>query len=92
VEAFTGSPPGRERLLRLRSVMPDESPIDLDQHAAVIALDGERACASEEYVRLVEAHVAATRERLRTTRAHADLTRHYIEHARTVLDEMRTRR
>jgi hypothetical protein len=86
-----GSPSSRERLFRLRSVMPDESPIDLDEHAAVIALDVERTCASTEYVKLVHAHVENVRERVRDSRARADLTRCYIQHARSVLDEMRTK-
>jgi predicted component of type VI protein secretion system len=90
-EVVTGSPWGRERLLRLRSVMPDESPIDLDEHAAVITLEVERACASTEYVKLVRAHVENTREHVRDSQARADLTRRYIQHARSVLDEMRTK-
>ena len=76
---------GRERIIRLRSVMPDESPIDLDEHAAVIALDVERASASEGYAKLVE----GTRERIRETRAGVELTRQYVAHARRVLEEMR---
>jgi hypothetical protein len=31
-----------DRLVRLRTTMPDESPIDLDEHAAMIAYDVER--------------------------------------------------
>jgi hypothetical protein len=71
--------------------MPDESPIDLDEHAAVIALEVERVRAGTEYVKLVQAHVETMRERVRDSRARADLTRRYIEHARGVLAEMRTK-
>jgi hypothetical protein len=71
--------------------MPEESPIDLDEHAAVIALDVERAWESTEYVKLVQAHVENVRERVRDSRARADLTQRYIEHARGVLAEMRAK-
>jgi hypothetical protein len=70
--------------------MPDESPIDLDEHAAVIALDVERAAATEEYTKLVEAHVDVAREHLGKTRAHVELTRRYVAHARRVLEEMKS--
>ena len=82
LEEIAGSAAGRERIIRLRSVMPDESTIGLDEHAAVIALDVERVTASEEHAQLVRAHVERARERV-------DLTEAYIAHARAVLRELR---
>ena len=76
LDTISGSAAGRERIIRLRSVMPDESPIDLDEHAAVIALDVERVTASEEHTKLVRSHV--------------ELTREYVAHARAVLRQMRS--
>ena len=89
-EAVSRSASGGERIVRLRSVMPEESPIDLDEHAAVIALEVERASASAEYAKLVEAHVEVARERVGEARAHVELTRRYVAYARRLLDEMRS--
>ena len=76
LDTISGSAAGRERIIRLRSVIPDDSTIDLDEHAAVIALDVERATASEKHAGLVKAHV--------------DLMREYIAHASAVLRELRS--
>src|SRR5262245_30133340 len=65
----------RERILRLRQVMPDESPIDLDTHAAMIAYDVERAGSY--------AHVLRQRE------ATIQVTRDYVESVHRFLDEVR---
>jgi len=73
-----GDPPARvslERILRLRQVMPDESPIDLDAHAAMVALDVERAGSYAEVMRRREASIEVTRE--------------YVESVRRFLDEIR---
>lgn len=53
--------------------MPDESPIDLDAHAAMIAYDVERRIRDASKLR--EAHVEVTRE--------------YVQDVRRFLDEMR---
>lgn len=65
----------RERIIRLRSVMPDESTIDLDTHAAMIAYDVERQ--------------GSYREALRRREASIDLTREYVEDVHRFLDDIR---
>jgi len=65
----------RERILRLRQVMPDESPIDLDRHAAMIAYDVERTGSYAE----------ALKRRGATIEARYD----YVESVHRFLDEVR---
>jgi len=64
-----------ERIIRLRSCMPDESPIDLDAHAAMIAYDVEHHGPYEE---------SQTRRQ-----AQIDVTKHYVEDVHRFLDEIR---
>ena len=65
----------RERILRLRQVMPDESPIDLDTHAAMIAYDVERAGSYAQLLKQREATIQVTRD--------------YVERVHRFLDEVR---
>ena len=62
-----------DRIARLRAAMPDESPIDLDEHAAIIAYDVE--CQTHESIRRREAHI--------------DVTQEYVQDVRRFLVEMR---
>jgi len=64
-----------ERILRLRQVMPDESPIDLDRHAAMIAYDVERAGSYAQVLKQREAAIQVTRD--------------YVESVHRFLDEVR---
>jgi len=64
-----------DRIVRLRAVMPDESPIDLDEHAAVIAYAVEQRGAKEEGSRRRKAHIEVTRE--------------YVQDVHRFLDEIR---
>src|SRR5262249_30890579 len=78
VAMSAGDQPARvslERILRLRQVMPDESPIDLDAHAAMVALDVERTGSYAEVMRRREASIEVTRE--------------YVESVRLFLNEIR---
>jgi hypothetical protein len=65
----------RKRILRLRRVMPDESPIDLDEHAAMIAYDVERQSCYAEALERRQAGIQAT---------HA-----YVQSVRRFLDKIR---
>ena len=72
------SPPSRvsrARILRLREVMPDESPIDLDAHAAMIARDVEGQGSYAEILKKRGASIEVTRE--------------YVESVRRFLDDIR---
>jgi hypothetical protein len=51
----------RNRILRIREVMPDESPIDLDEHAAMIAYDVERQGSYAEALQRREDSIKVTR-------------------------------
>jgi hypothetical protein len=62
-DAAPGASASLERVLRLRDVMPDESPIDLDEHAALIAYDVE-VHSREELIRRGRARVQVTSEYL----------------------------
>ena len=62
----------RELILRLRQVMPDESPIDLDEHAAMVAFDVERAGDNAEVRRRREASIEVTREYVASVRRFLD--------------------
>lgn len=62
-----------DRIVRLRSAMPDESPIDLDEHAAMIAYDVQRQ----------------TRESIKRRAAHIEVTREYLDDVRRFLQEKR---
>ena len=64
-----------ERIVRLRSVMPDESPIDLDAHAAMIAYDAERQDSFAESLKRRDARIA--------------VTRHYTADVHRFLEELR---
>jgi len=64
-----------ERILRLRQVMPDESPIDLDEHAAMIAFDVERQGSYALALKRREAGIEVT---------HA-----YVQDVRRFLDDIR---
>ena len=55
--------------------MPDESPIDLDEHAAMIAYDVERIGGYPEVLRRREARI--------------EVTSNYVESVRRFLDEIR---
>jgi len=55
----------RNRILRIRQVMPDESPIDLDEHAAMIAYDVERQGSYAEALTRREASIEVTRNYVR---------------------------
>lgn len=65
----------RARILRLRQVMPDESPIDLDAHAAMIAYDVEGQGSYAEALKRREASIEVTRD--------------YVESVHRFLDEIR---
>lgn len=62
------------RIMRLRTVMPDESPIDLDEHTAIIAYDVERQ----------------TRYPLRRREARIGVTNEYVQDVRHFLEEIRS--
>ena len=64
-----------ERIVRLRSVMPEESPIDLDAHAALIAYDVECQGGYEEALARRDARI--------------QVTRRYVEDVRRFLDAVR---
>ena len=66
----------RQRILRLRQVMPDESPIDLDTHAAMIAYDVERAGSYAQVLKQREATIQVTREYVESVRRFLDEVRH----------------
>jgi hypothetical protein len=57
-----------DRIVRLRAVMPDESPIDLNAHAAMIAYEVERQGAEGESFKRTEAHIEVTREYVQDVR------------------------
>jgi len=65
----------RNRILRIRQAMPDESPIDLDEHAAMIAYDVERQGGYAEVLRQREASI--------------EVTNHYVQEVRRFLDDIR---
>ena len=66
----------RERILRLRQVMPDESPIDLDMHAAMIAYDVERAGSYAQVLKQREATIQVTRDYVESVHRFLDEVRH----------------
>ena len=73
-----GDPPAlvsRARIVRLRRVMPDESPIDLDAHAAMIAYDVER--------------LGSYADALKRREAGIEVTRDYVQSVRRFLEEIR---
>ena len=63
------------RIIRLRSVMPDESPIDLDEHAALIAYDLGRHDPRQATIDQNKAQVQETRA--------------YVQDARRLLTKLR---
>ena len=69
----------RDRILRLRLVMPDESPIDLDAHAAMIAYDVERVGSLHESMRRHETHIAVTQDYVQDMHRFLDEIRHALE-------------
>jgi len=52
--------------------MPDESPIDLDEHAAMIAYDVERQGGYAEVLQRREASIEATRDYVRRVHCFLD--------------------
>src|SRR5262245_27530215 len=66
------------RLVRLRSVMPEESPIDLDEHAALIAYEVERRA---DYPTLLKQRGA----RIRITEAYVRDVHRFLDEVRHVL-------
>ena len=64
-----------ERIIRLRSVMPEESPIDLDEHAALIAHAVDR----------YEPHQATIKQK----KTQIQETRLYVQEARRFLAQLR---
>jgi hypothetical protein len=64
-----------DRIVRLRAVMPEESPIDLDVHAAMIAYEVERQ--------------GSYREALERRGAGIQVTRGYVDDVRRFLDAVR---
>ena len=59
----------RKRILRLRHVMPDESPIDLDEHAAMIACDVARRGSYAEALTQREAGIEVTNDYVKRVRS-----------------------
>ena len=78
------SPPvvSRERILRLRHVMPDESPIDLDEHAAMIAYDVERQGSYAEALKRREAGIEVTNDYVQSVRRFLSDIRQTSSHLR----------
>ena len=63
------------RIIRLREAMPDESPIDLDAHAAMIAFDVEGQGSYAEVFKRRGASIEVTRD--------------YVESVRRFLNDIR---
>ena len=72
----------RKRILRLRHVMPDESPIDLDEHAAMIAYDVERHGSYAEVLKRREAGIEVTNDYVQSVRRFLSDIRETSSHLR----------